>query len=61
MKFGHSIEYNKKNIFLPNTCRKCFSQTSSGPYLDFLKKALHEVKALQLFSSKIIFILYSIN
>ena len=37
MKFGHLIEYNKRNIFLQKFYRKWGRKTSSRP-LYFLKK-----------------------
>ena len=37
MKFGHLIEYNKRNIFLQKLCRKCGSETSSRPIFVFKK------------------------
>ena len=48
MNFGQSIEYNKKNDL---------GRLAQQNLVFFLKKkALYEVKALQLFSRKIIFI-----
>ena len=43
MTFGQLVEYNIRNIFLPNSWRKWFSQTSSRPC--FFKKTLYKVKA----------------
>ena len=37
MKFGQFIEYNKRNIFLQKSCRKCGRGTSSRRFC-FLKK-----------------------
>ena len=37
LKFGHLIEYNKKNIFLKKPCRKSGSGTSSRPLFVFQK------------------------
>ena len=37
MKFGQLIEYNKRNIFLQNSCRKSDKETSSRPLIIFWK------------------------
>ena len=37
MKFGQSIEYNVKNIFLQKLSRKWGKRASSKPLLDFQK------------------------
>ena len=42
MNFGQLTEYNKRNIFLPKSCRKLDKETSSRPL--FVFKALYEVK-----------------
>ena len=44
MRFGQVIEYNQRNIFLPETCRKWGRETSSRLFL-FFEKALYKVKA----------------
>ena len=38
MKFGQLIEYNKRNIFLQNLCRKWGKETSLRPLFFFKKK-----------------------
>ena len=38
IKFGQSIQYNMRNIFLQKSCRKWGRGTSSRPLLFFLKK-----------------------
>ena len=43
MEFFQVIEYNKRNIFLQNSCRKWGRETSSRPSFVF-KKAFYEVK-----------------
>ena len=43
MKFGQVFEYNKRNIFLEKSWRKCDRETSSKSL--FFNKALFEVKA----------------
>ena len=50
MKFGQSIEYNKKNIFLQKPCRKWDKETGFQTYFLFFKKALYmwEESGLQL-------------
>ena len=49
MQYGQLIKYNKNNIFLQKSCRKCVMETTSRPAFVF-KKALFEWKesALQL-------------
>ena len=42
MKFDQLIEYNKKNTFLPKSCRNEAWNSSLEPF--FFKKALCEVK-----------------
>ena len=32
MKFGQSIEYDMKNIFLENSCSKCVEETIPRPF-----------------------------
>ena len=40
MKYGNSIEYNKRNIFLQKLCRKWGKETSSKPLFHFLKSLI---------------------
>ena len=47
VKFGQLIEYNKKNTFLQQSCRKCCKETNYRPPIVF-QKALFEVKAIDL-------------
>ena len=42
MRFDQVTEYNKRNIFLQNSCKKWVCETSSNFFL--LRKALYEVK-----------------
>ena len=44
MTLGQLIKYNKGNIYLQKSNRKCGREISSRTLL-FFKKALHEVKA----------------
>ena len=50
MKFGQLIEYNKSNKFLQNSCRKWGRETSSRPFLFFIK-VLYDIKASGLWSA----------
>ena len=43
MKFGHLIEYNKRNIFLNNHAENEAGRVAPDLFF-FFKKALHEVK-----------------
>ena len=40
MKFGQSIEYNKRNIFLQKLCRNEAGKTSSRPLFIFRKSLI---------------------
>ena len=44
MKFGQLVEYNIRNIFLPNLSRKYLAKLVQDHFL-FLRKALYKVKA----------------
>ena len=44
MKYGQLIEYNKRNILLQKSYRKCGIETSSRPLFVFFEKALNELK-----------------
>ena len=56
IKFGQSIEYNRRNIFLQNSCKKKETERLVPDIFLIFKKALFEVKASNLLLSFDIFL-----